>query len=341
MENAACLPWFTAAAYVHSTMIQERRNFLKVWNVFLICLTFFLTIFGTFLTRSGLIASVHSFAKSDIGVYFVGFMGLIVAASAGLIVWRMPQLRGKARLESMASREAMFVINNWALLGMMTFILVFTLWPKISELFTGEVVTFGKPFFDQWIAPLGLVVFALMGLAPLFGWRKTSSVSLKRAFAVPVGAALAAAFLHVAFGNALGFPAFVDLISFDSGATAQLLHPLRRALPLLTVTLAGFNLAVIVQEFYRGVKARQRSAEKRKEPESTLVALARLVAKSRRRYGGYIVHVGIISMYLGFVGQAWGLDKETSLLPGQSQMFATAAGRCRKAHGLRRPRGVA
>lgn len=318
VENAACLPWFTAAAYVHSTMIQERRNFLKIWNVFLICLTFFLTIFGTFLTRSGLIASVHSFAKSDIGIYFVGFMGVIVAASAGLIVWRLPKLRGRAQIESMASREAMFVINNWALLGMMTFILVFTMWPKISELFSDESVTFGKPFFDRWIAPLGLVVFALMGLAPLFGWRKTSDVSLKRAFAFPLGAAAVSALAHLTLGNSLGFPAFVDFASFDTGAASVILDPLKQALPLATITLVGFNIAVILQEFYRGVRARQAAAAKRNDHETVGVALWRLVAKSRRRYGGYIVHLGIIAMFVGFVGQAWGIDKETSLTPGQT-----------------------
>ena len=318
VENAACLPWFTAAAYVHSTMIQERRNFLKVWNVFLICLTFFLTIFGTFLTRSGLIASVHSFAKSDIGIYFVGFMGIIVAVSAALIVWRLPRLRGRANIESMASREAMFVLNNWALLGIMTFILVFTLWPKISELFSGETVTFGKPFFDRWIAPIGLVVFALMGLAPLFGWRKTSNVSLRRAFAFPLIAAAVFAVGHVALGAALGFPAFVESVSFDTGPSAAILGPLKTALPLVTMTLVGFNIAVIIQEFYRGVKARQSSSSKRSEPESAPVALWRLITKSRRRYGGYIVHLGIIAMFIGFVGQAWGIDKETSMVPGQT-----------------------
>lgn len=318
VENAACLPWFTAAAYVHSTMIQERRNFLKIWNVFLICLTFFLTIFGTFLTRSGLIASVHSFAKSDIGIYFVGFMGFIVAVSAALIVWRLPKLRGRVQIESMASREAMFVINNWALLGMMTFILVFTLWPKLSELFSGETVTFGKPFFDRWIAPIGLVVFALMGLAPLFGWRKTSQVSLKKAFAFPLGAAGAFAILHLALGSSLGYPPIVDLVSFDTGPSSIILQPLKKALPLCTITLVGFNLAVIAQEFYRGVRARQVAAQKRNDEETAWVALGRLVAKSRRRYGGYIVHLGIIAMFIGFVGQAWGIDKETSMQPGQT-----------------------
>src|SRR5262245_48492553 len=181
VENAACLPWFTAGAYVHSTMIQERRNMLKVWNVFLICLTFFLTIFGTFLTRAGIISSVHAFAQSDIGKYFVWFMGLIAATCIGLVVWRLPRLRSKSEIESVASREAMFVINNWALLGGATFIFVATLFPKLSELW-GESVTVGPPFFNRWMAPIGLVIFALMGLAPLFGWRMTSPDALKKAF---------------------------------------------------------------------------------------------------------------------------------------------------------------
>src|SRR5690606_13219734 len=202
--------------------------------------------------------------------------------------------------------------------GMMTFILVFTMWPKISELFSAESVTFGKPFFDRWIAPRGLVVFALMGLAPLFGWRKTSDVSLKRAFAFPLGAAAVFALAHLTLGNSLGFPAFVDFASFDTGAASVILDPLKKALPLATITLVGFNIAVILQEFYRGVRARQAAAAKRNDHEAVGGALWRLVAKSRRRYGGYIVHPGIIAMFVGFVGQAWGIDKETSLTPGQT-----------------------
>src|SRR6478736_6638706 len=201
VENAACLPWFTAAAYVHSTMIQERRNMLKVWNVFLICLTFFLTIFGTFLTRAGIISSVHAFAQSEIGTYFVYFMGLIAASAAALIVWRLPLLRGRrAEIESVASREAMFVVNNWALVGVMTFILVSTMFPKLSELWH-ETVTVGPPFFNRWLAPIGITIFALMGLAPLFGWRKTSEGSLKQAFKWPLIALVSAAVLHLAFGS--------------------------------------------------------------------------------------------------------------------------------------------
>jgi cytochrome c-type biogenesis protein CcmF len=317
VENAACLPWFSAAAYVHSTMIQERRNMLKVWNVVLICITFFLTIFGTFLTRAGLISSVHAFAQSDIGKYFVWFMGLIVATSAALIVWRLPKLRGKAEIESVASREAMFVINNWALLGGATFILVATLFPKISELWNDKV-TVGPPFFNRWMAPIGLTIFALMGLAPLFGWRKTSPGALKQAFIFP-GAVLAVTFvLHLTFGSSLGYPAFVERDAFYPGIVGLILQKIGSALPGITVSLAAFNVAVVIQEFARGIRARQRSAEKQNETESIPVALLRLLDKNRRRYGGYIVHLGICAMFVGFTGGAWGIDRETAMTPGQS-----------------------
>jgi cytochrome c-type biogenesis protein CcmF len=317
VENAACLPWFTAAAYVHSTMIQERRNMLKVWNVFLICFTFLLTIFGTFLTRSGIISSVHSFAQSDIGIYFVWFMGLIIATAAGLIVWRLPQLRSKAEIEAVASREAMFVVNNWALLGAMTFILVATMFPKLSELW-GETVTVGPPFFNRWLAPIGLTIFALMGLAPLFGWRKTSGGSLKDAVKFPLAALVAGYVLHLVFGARFGYPAIVPRDQFYPGLTGVVLQQVGALMPGITVALAAFNVAVIVQEFHRGVTARRRSAQKRGEPESVLGALFQLVAKNRRRYGGYIVHLGIVGMFIGFVGSAWTLEREVSMLPGQS-----------------------
>lgn len=322
VENAACLPWFTAAAYVHSTMIQERRNMLKVWNVFLICLTFFLTIFGTFLTRSGIISSVHSFAQSEIGTYFLYFMGVIAAASAGLIVWRLPQLRAKAEIESVASREAMFVVNNWALVGAMTFILIATMFPKLSELWN-ETVTVGPPFFNRWLAPIGLVIFALMGLAPLFGWRKTSEGSLKQAFKWPGIAFFAVGGLHLALGKSFGYPAIVPRDPFYPGTVGLVLQWVGSLAPLVTIALSAFNVAVIVQEFQRGVSARRRSAEKRGEPEGVLTALFNLVGKNRRRYGGYIVHLGIVGMFIGFVGSAWNLEREVSLVPGQTHQIGS------------------
>jgi len=322
VENAACLPWFTSAAYVHSTIIQERRNMFKVWNVILICITFSLTIFGTFLTRSGLIASVHSFAKSDIGPYFVYFLGIIIASSAGLVVFRLPLLRAKAVIESVASREAMFVINNWALLGGMTFILLATTFPLLSEALAGRTVTVGPPFYNKWMAPIGLGIFALMGLAPLFGWRKSSGASLKKAFLVPGSAALGALVVHALVGSRLGYPPIVYTAPLEAGLGAELYARLSSIYPGITVVLAAFNVAVITQEFQRGVAARRSSSTKKGEEEGIVSAVFRLIARSRRRYGGYIVHLGITAMFLGFVGTAWSITKEVALSPGEStQVF--------------------
>lgn len=290
---------------------------LKIWNVFLICLTFLLTIFGTFLTRSGMITSVHSFAQSDIGTYFVWFMGMIVISAVSLIVWRLPQLRGKSQIESVASREAMFVVNNWALLGAMTFIMGATLYPKLSELWQ-ESATVGPSFFNRWMAPIGLVIFLLMGLAPLFGWRKTSQDALKKALLFPIGSGLIVAIAHLLFGAGLGYPAFVAKDPLFPGTFGEILQKVASAAPGITVALVGFNVAVIVQEFYRGVAARRKAASARGDSESPAVALFRLVDKNRRRYGGYIVHLGICGMFLGFLGTAWVIERETSLVPGQN-----------------------
>ncbi|HTM45569.1 MAG TPA: cytochrome c-type biogenesis CcmF C-terminal domain-containing protein [Polyangiaceae bacterium] len=313
VENAACLPWFTASAYVHSTMIQERRNLMKTWNLVLICITFFLTIFGTFLTRSGLISSVHSFAKSDIGSYFLWAMGAIVATSAGLIVWRRPLLKGSGRIESVLSREAAFVVNNWAFLGGCTFIGVATIWPRISEWLWQQSVTVGPPFFNRWMTPIGLVILLLMGVAPLFGWRKTSGVSLKRAFAFPLGAAALVAVAHMLFGASVGFPPLVYEEAHYEGIVGQLLKQVGATAPLITTTLVGLNFAVILQEFARGIAARRKNSQ-----EGVFEALLNLVSKSRRRYGGYVVHFGIGLIFLGFAGKAWEIEKEANLLPGQS-----------------------
>lgn len=318
VENAAALPWFTATAYLHSTMIQERRNMFKVWNVVLICLTFFLTIFGTFLTRSGLISSVHAFAQTDIGIFFVWFMGLVVAVSAGLIVWRLPLLKSEAEVEALMSREATFVINNWALLGLMTFITGATLFPKISEWLYQESITVGPPFFNRWAAPIGLIIFLMMGLAPLFGWRKTSPQALKRAFVFPVTVALLFALGHAIVGKSLGIPALVARDATSPDAMGLLLQKLSSITPGITLALSAFNVAVILQEFYFGIRARRAASAKRDQIEDFFTALVRLVGKSRRRYGGYIVHLGITAMYLGFVGTVWSTTAEVSLSPGES-----------------------
>lgn len=318
VENAAALPWFTATAYLHSTMIQERRNMLKVWNVVLICLTFFLTIFGTFLTRSGLISSVHSFAQSDIGTFFVWFMGLILAVSLALIVWRIPLLRSESQVESLLSREAAFVINNWSLVGLMVFVAGATLFPKLSEWLYRETITVGPPFFNRWAAPIGLLLLLLMALAPLLGWRKTSVKAMRKAFVFPLLTMLGTVALHIALGKRFGMPAFVSHDAHAEGFMGSLLKVGSTSAPMLTVALAAFNVAVVLQEFYFGIRARRSTAEQRNEPENLLSSLVRLVAKNRRRYGGYIVHLGITAMYLGFVGTVWSTTEEVNVGKGDS-----------------------
>jgi cytochrome c-type biogenesis protein CcmF len=317
VENAAFLPWLTASAYVHSTIIQERRNMLKLWNVVLIALTFFLTIFGTFLTRSGMIASVHSFAKSDIGIYFVVFMALIVTVTTVLLVWRAPHLRARSHIESVASREAMFVINNWALVALMLFVAISVMFPVITNYFYDEELLLGAPHYNLWAPPIGLLIYALMGLAPLFGWRKTSDAALREAFKWPLAALVIGAVLHIALGGWLGYPPIVESDAPFPGPVGVFMQKLSSAYPIVTVTLSFFNVAVIVQEFVRGVRARQQAALKRKETEGVLVALVRLLDKNRRRYGGYIVHLGIVAAFFGCAGQAWTLDHEVSLQPGE------------------------
>jgi cytochrome c-type biogenesis protein CcmF len=211
----------------------------------------------------------------------------------------------------------MFVINNWALLGGMTFIFCATMYPKLSELW-GENTTVGPSFFNRWMAPIGLVIFLLMGLAPLFGWRKTSDDALKRAVRFPLGAAAVGVLLHAFLGPRFGYPALVEKDAMFPGFVGTLLQQVARAAPIITFALIVFNVAVIAQEFYRGVVARRNSAVKRGEVESVPGALLRLVEKNRRRYGGYIVHLGICAMFLGFLGGSWNIDREIALSPGQS-----------------------
>ncbi len=317
VENASALPWFASTAYIHSTMIQERRNMFKVWNVALILLTFFLTIFGTFLTRSGLIASVHSFARSEVGIFFVWAMGVIVALSIALVVWRLPLLRKNAEIESVASREAMFVMNNWALLGAAVFVAVVTLLPKVSEWLVNETVSVGPPFYNRWMTPIGLVIFALMGLAPLFGWRKTSVASLRRSAVFPVLALVLTAVAHLALGRRLALPAVISSAQPYPGVLGTVLERFEAIVPLITLSLVSFNVVVVVQEFVFGIQARRASAANRGDSEGLLTSLGQLVTKNRRRYGGYVVHLGIASMYLGFLGSSWSTDVEASLLPGE------------------------
>jgi len=288
VENASFLPWLTMTAFLHSVMIQEKRGMLKKWNMILIGLTFFLSIFGTFITRSGIISSVHSFAQSPIGNYFLYFLIFIVVATGVLIAKRMPMLEAESQLESMVSREATFLFNNLLLVGIAFSVLWGTMFPMISEMVRGTQVTVGPPFFNQVNIPIGLALLALTGIGPLIAWRRASPGHLKRQFAAPVTTGLLVAALLLAIG-------------------------MRDFYALMALSLSAFVVGTIMQEFIRGVGARNRL-----HGENYALAFARLVGRNRRRYGGYIVHLGIVLYFVAFAGQAFKTDIEASLKPGES-----------------------
>jgi cytochrome c-type biogenesis protein CcmF len=313
VENASLLPWLIATPYLHSIIVQERRGMLKVWNVALICTTFLLTLWGTFLTRSGLISSVHAFAKSGIGTFFLVFMAILAVGCVALVAYRWPLLRSEARLESLLSREAAFILNNIVFTAVTAFIFVATIWPRISEWLFDEEGNIGPAFYDACVPPLALIILALMGMAPLLGWRKTSPALLARSFRAPLAVAAIAAVAHLTLGWRFGYPAFVQVEPALSGFVGKALAWLSGKLPWVTFILVAFNVAVIVQELVRGVAARRRATD---EPPGT--ALIQLILRARRRYGGYLIHFGIAVMFLGFAGRAYNTSAEATLEPGQS-----------------------
>ncbi len=289
VENAAFMPWLMMTAYLHSVMIQERKDMLKVWNLALIGLAFALTLFGTFITRSGVISSVHSFTQSGLGPYFSGFLGLVVVSYSGLLLYRVGRLRSAAELESFVSREAAFLFNNLVLVGIAFAIFWGTIFPIISEAVRGVKITVGPPFFNRVNAPLALALLFLMGVGPLIAWRRATIRNLALNFSLP--AALGAA---VGGGAAL------------LGVTQWYV--------LATLSLAAFVLATVMLEFSRGVNARRRTVN-----EALPRALSNLVAKNNRRYGGYIVHVGVVMAFVGIVASSFfKVEVKRSLGPNQS-----------------------
>jgi cytochrome c-type biogenesis protein CcmF len=288
VENAGFLPWLTATAFLHSIMIQERRGMMKIWNVTLIILTFFLTIFGTFMTRSGIVQSVHAFGQDDtLKWIFIVFMALTIVVSFGFVIKRMPELRSRATLESWISREAAFTVNNWILLFAAFFILFATMFPTLSEMVTSERITVGPPFFNKWMVPIGLVLLFLTGVGPLIAWRKATVSHLRYQFMWPVLAAGVTIAVTLAAG--LGeSPAGVICFGF-----------------------CAFTAATITQEFARGVAVRKRNTG-----QDAASALMGMVIRGKRRYGGYIVHVGIVLMFIGFAGVAYKKEADVKLVPG-------------------------
>jgi cytochrome c-type biogenesis protein CcmF len=269
-------------------MIQEKRGMLKRWNFGLIIGSFLLSIFGTFITRSGVIASVHSFTQSNVGYFFLGFLVVAAVLAFTLLHTRWDVLEADVRLESVLSREAAFLFNNLLLVGIAFSVLWGTLFPILSELVRGTKITVGAPFFNRVNVPLGLLLLALTGIGPLIAWRKASTANLRRQFVAP---------------TLSGMLTLVAL--YASG--------MRDFYALCALALAGFVGGTIVQEFYRGVRARRRM-----HGESAAAAFARLIARNRRRYGGYIVHAGILIYFVAFSGMAFQREQEATLKPGQT-----------------------
>jgi cytochrome c-type biogenesis protein CcmF len=272
VENAAFMPWLTGTALLHSVQMQEKRGMLKVWNMVLIILTYGLVIFGTFITRSGVISSVHSFARSAVGPLFFGFITITAIASVTMLLRRLDDLRSDNRLESLLSRESVFLLNNLLFITLTFSVFVGTVFPMISELFTGEKITVGPKWFNRVTGPqFGLLVL-LMGIAPLFAWRKQS---LKR------------------LGRGLWWPFLIAV-----GMTVALLVGGVRSLgALFAFWLVSFVGATTLWEYSRGVVARRRAQQ-----EPWPLALWRLTGRNRRRYGGYLIHLGVVCMALGILG---------------------------------------
>jgi cytochrome c-type biogenesis protein CcmF len=294
VENAALMPWLAATAYLHSVMIQEKRGMLKVWNVLLVVLAFCLSIFGTFLTRSGIIQSIHSFTQSSIGPWFLGFICFITAASLALVFSRLPLLRSKTRLESLVSREATFLYNNLLLVALALTILWGVIYPLVSEAVTGQAATVSKPYYNFFLHSFGLPLLLLMGIGPLVAWRRASLRALGRTFVWPAVAALVAG---------------IALLAAGAGSSR---------VGVIAYTFSVFVLASIVLEFTRGTRARKALGG-----VGWGGAFTSLVSRNRRRYGGYIVHAAVVLLAIGVAGSsAYQTVRETRLHPGDSMTVA-------------------
>jgi cytochrome c-type biogenesis protein CcmF len=288
VENASLMPWIAATAYLHSVMIQERRGMLKVWNVSLVVITYLLCIFGTFLTRSGIVSSVHAFAESDFAWKFLTFILMAAAFCAWLIISRLPDLKSENELDSLVSRESSFLFNNLILLAACFAVLWGTMFPVISEAVRGEQISVSAPFFNRVNIPIGLLLLFLTGVGPLLAWRRSSLEGLRRSF---LGSALA------------GSAAAVVLFALG----------VRHMYALMCFALSVFVIGTIVQEFHKGARTR-----KAHRGGSYMSALLDLTLMNTRRYGGYLVHFGIVLIFIGVAGAAFNKDVTANLEPGET-----------------------
>ena len=275
VENASFMPWLITTAFLHSIMITEKKGMLKAWNFVLILLAFELTIFGTFLTRSGVIASVHSFALSNIGPFFLAFLAISSLFGVCMIAYRSGELQGGQRMQSFLSREFTFLLNNWLFVSICFAVFWGSVFPVLSEWVTGEKITAGAPFFNQVTAPLWLALLILTGVCPLIAWRKASGKNFRRNFIYPVTGGLMGGLVCLALG-------------------------IRATLPLILFSSAGFVAMTIFFEFYKGARARQVI-----RPSGFLSALVDLTVMNKRRYGGFVIHAGVVLVFVGITASSF------------------------------------
>jgi len=288
VENASLLPWLSGTAFLHSVMMQEKRGMMKVWNVWLVFSTFLLCILGTFLTRSGVVSSVHAFANSHIGPWFVGFIILTICVCFGAYFKNRDYLKSENVLDSMVSRESSFLFNNLLFLVACIAVLSGTLFPVFSEWFTSSRISVGAPFFNKVMIPIGLAILFLTGVGPLLAWRKTSPDSLKRNF---------------------GWPLIVGILC----GTAAFVLGYRDPASMLCLMLCGFVTGTIGLEFYRGAKVIAARTSM-----NTMLSAYELAMRNTRRYGGYVVHFGMVLIFIGLAGAAFNSDVQKTMNVGDS-----------------------
>jgi cytochrome c-type biogenesis protein CcmF len=286
VENASFMPWLTATAFLHSVVIQEKRHMLKVWNVTLIVLTYVLAVFGTFLTRSGILSSIHTFSEGPVGDYFLPFLAAILIGGLGLVAYRLDSLRSDNRLDSLVSRESAFLANNLLFMAAAFTVLWGTIYPIVAEALSGVRLSIGPPFFNAIFTPVGLALIGLAGIGPLISWRRMSKGALWRMTRVPLAAGAVTALV-------LG------------------LAGMRSPGALLAFSLCAFTTAAVISEFVVGSRAYRRNS-------SWGPALVQTVRRNRRRYGGYIVHLGVLLIVIGFAGNAFKVERQASLGPGDT-----------------------
>ncbi|MCA9654939.1 MAG: heme lyase CcmF/NrfE family subunit [Myxococcales bacterium] len=332
VENAGLLPWLMCTAFLHSVMVQERRGMLKVWNLVLVVSSFFMTIYGTFLTRSGVVQSVHAFGESPELAWSFGILMItIIVVSTALLVWRWPLLRSRNELESIVSREFAFLLNNWLFFGSSVFVAIVVIYPTLTDMegfraFYNEVayplvkmvssdaqpltgrITIGPSFYNHYMSPVGLALLFLTGFGPLVAWRKTTGQSLVKQFLGPLVAGLVVMVLAAVLIPLVRSSQDVQGVCEGCVGGVQVMS----LTGLLCFGLCGFTFWTIVQEYVRGVRVRRRN-----RPQSVLEALIGLMMKARRRYGGYIVHLGVVLMFFGFAGNSYKIERKLQMHPGE------------------------